>query len=97
MEFPATARLWTDEETVRLAVGSALENAFEHAAATVTVTVEARFDECNIAIGDAGPDLQHGTGLGLWQLRWSVTKPNGGRSARTMVPSPASQCPTGAG
>jgi anti-sigma regulatory factor (Ser/Thr protein kinase) len=57
MEFPATARLWTDEETVRLAVGSALENALEHAAATVTVTVEARFDECKIAIGDAGPDI----------------------------------------
>jgi PAS domain S-box-containing protein len=92
-EFPAAARLWTDEETVRLAAESALENAFEHAAETVTVTVEARSEECRIAIGDDGPGIpadalvpieaehettfQHGTGLGLWQLRWSVNKLNG--------------------
>jgi PAS domain S-box-containing protein len=92
-EFPREARLVTDEETVRMAVQSALENAFEYAASTVTVTVEDRPDECVITIADNGPGileeellpieaqtetrLQHGRGLGLWQLRWCVDTLNG--------------------
>jgi len=92
-ELPTEARLRTDEETVTMAVESALENALEHAASTVTVTVDDGADECVITIADDGPGipeeeltpieaqtetrLQHGTGLGLWQLRWCVDTLNG--------------------
>ncbi len=85
--------LWTDKEVVSLAFESAVENAVEHAASVVTVTAEVRSKECVITISDDGAGieeeslapieagtetmLQHGTGLGLWQLRWSVSKVNG--------------------
>ncbi|WP_254840130.1 sensor histidine kinase [Natronomonas marina] len=98
-ELPEETRLRTDEETVRMAVESALENAFEHAASTVTVAVEDRPDECVITVADDGPGipeddlmpieaqtetrLQHGRGLGLWQLRWCVDHLNGALSFET--------------
>jgi len=98
-ELPEETRLRTDEETVRMAVESALENAFEHAASTVTVAVEDRPDECVITVADDGPGipedelmpieaqtetrLQHGRGLGLWQLRWCVDNLNGTLSFET--------------
>jgi len=100
-ELPEETRLRTDEETVRMAVESALENAFEHAASTVTVTVEDRPDECVITITDDGPGileeellpieaqtetrLQHGRGLGLWQLRWCVDTLDGELSVEAEV------------
>jgi sensor histidine kinase regulating citrate/malate metabolism len=98
-ELPEETRLRTDEETVRMAVESALENAFEHAASTVTVAVEDRPDECVITVADDGPGipedeltpieaqtetrLQHGRGLGLWQLRWCVDNLDGALSFDT--------------
>jgi Signal transduction histidine kinase len=98
-EFPRAARLRTDEETVTMAVESALENALEHAASAVTVTVENGPEECVITIADDGPGipeeelmaikaetetrLQHGRGLGLWQLRWCVDNLNGELSFET--------------
>ncbi len=98
-ELPEETRLRTDEETVRMAVESALENAFEHAASTVAVAVEDRPDECVITVADDGPGipedelmpieaqtetrLQHGRGLGLWQLRWCVDNLNGALSFET--------------
>jgi PAS domain S-box-containing protein len=98
-EFPRETRLLTDRETLTMAVESALENAFEHAASTVTVTVENEPDRSIIEIVDDGPGipeeelmpvkaqtetrLQHGRGLGLWQLRWCVDSLNGELSFET--------------
>ncbi len=98
-EFPRETRLLTDKETVTMAVESALENAFEHAASTVTVAVEDEPGECVVTIADDGPGipeeelipieaqtetrLQHGRGLGLWQLRWCVDNLNGELSFET--------------
>ena len=98
-ELPKQARLWTDEETVTMAVESALENALEHAASTVTVAVDDEPEECVITIADDGPGipeeelmpieaetetrLEHGRGLGLWQLRWCVDSLNGELSFET--------------
>jgi signal transduction histidine kinase len=98
-EFPRETRLLTDRETLTMAVESALENALEHAASTVTVTVENEPDRSIIEIVDDGPGipeeelmpvkaqtetrLQHGRGLGLWQLRWCVDNLNGELSFET--------------
>jgi len=98
-EFPEETCLRADEKTVRMAVQSALENALEHAASAVTVAVDDRPDECVITIADDGsgiPEeeltpievqtetrLQHGRGLGLWQLRWCVDDLNGELSFET--------------
>lgn len=93
VELPESALLSTNEEAVTVAVESALENAFEHAESAVTVAVEPSPGGYTVTINDDGPgipaeelvpieartetNLQHGTGLGLWQLRWSVDKLNG--------------------
>ncbi|MEF8812924.1 MAG: PAS domain S-box protein [Halovenus sp.] len=98
-EFSGEPHIRTHEKTVTIAVESALENALEHAASAVTVGIESRPNECVITIADDGPGipeealvpieagtettLQHGTGLGLWQLRWSVDKFNGQLSFET--------------
>jgi PAS domain S-box-containing protein len=98
-KFPEEARLRTDEETVTMAVESALENALEHATEAVIVTVEDGADECIITVADDGPGIpeeelmpieaetetrhQHGRGLGLWQLRWCVDNLNGELSFET--------------
>jgi len=98
-ELPREARLRTDQETVTVAVESALENALEHAASAVTVAVDDGPDECVITITDDGPGipdeeltpieaqtetrLQHGRGLGLWQLRWCVDNLDGELSFMT--------------
>ncbi len=98
-EFPSETRLLTDPKATTMAVESALENAFEHAASAVTVAVEDEPDGCVITIVDDGPGiseeeltpieaetetrLQHGRGLGLWQLRWCVDNLNGDLSFET--------------
>ncbi len=92
-DLPGKHDLWTDKEVLSLALRSALENATEHASSLVEITVEATQKECMITISDDGSGieadslapieagketmLQHGTGLGLWQLRWGVNKVNG--------------------
>ena len=97
-DLPETHDLWTDKEVLSLALTSALENAIEHASSLVEITAEATQRECVITIADDGSGieadslapieagtetmLQHGTGLGLWQLRWSVNKLNGELSFR---------------
>jgi PAS domain S-box-containing protein len=98
-DFPKEVYLRTDEETVIMAVESALENAFEYAASAVTVGIEDRPNSCVIMISDDGPGipseelvpieaqtetrLQHGRGLGLWQLQWCVDNLNGQLSIET--------------
>ena len=97
-DLPETHDLWTDKEVLSLALTSALENAIEHASSLVEITAEATQRECVITIADDGSGieadslapieagtetmLQHGTGLRLWQLRWSVNKLNGELSFR---------------
>ncbi|WP_135822321.1 ATP-binding protein [Halostella litorea] len=93
VDVPERAPLVTDWEALRLAVRSAVENAVEHAAESVTATVERSDSGYVITVADDGPGipdseldsldaetetpLQHGTGLGLWLLKWSVRKLNG--------------------
>jgi PAS domain S-box-containing protein len=92
-EIRETTAQLTNEDAVAVAVESALENAIEHAQSSITVAVETESDGCVIVIEDDGPgipdtqltpietgketNLQHGRGLGLWQLRWCVDKLNG--------------------
>ncbi|WP_162991594.1 ATP-binding protein [Halostella salina] len=93
VDLPERAPLVTDWEALRLALRNAVENAVEHATESVRVTVEPDGDGYAITVADDGPGipdselrsldaetetpLQHGTGLGLWLLKWSVTKLNG--------------------
>ncbi len=107
---PDEASLTTNEQAARTAVGSALENALDHAESTVTVTVDDSPEGYRVTIDDDGPGipeaelapieagtettLQHGRGLGLWQLRWSVDRLNGelsfdttnGTTVRIVIP-----------
>ena len=94
-ELPETARLTTDEETVRTVLGSAIDNAVEYADSEVRVgvTESSEGDGYRVTVADDGPGipesqldslergsetpLQHGRGLGLWQLRWGVDALNG--------------------
>ena len=91
--LPATAELRTDAETLRTALVSPLENAVKYADSTVQVSVTSTPAGCRVVISDDGPgipaaeldslaagtetDLQHGRGLGLWQLKWGVDALNG--------------------
>ncbi|ERH07955.1 MAG: PAS sensor histidine kinase [Halonotius sp. J07HN4] len=92
-ELPETVELRTDAETLRIALSSPLENAVKYADSTVTVTLTTTPAGCQVVISDDGPgipateldsleagtetDLQHGRGLGLWQLKWGVDALNG--------------------
>jgi len=91
-ELPPNASLWTNEQAVTVAVRSTLENALEHAESATTVSIEDDSDGYVVTVDDgpgipeeelvpieagAETNLQHGRGLGLWQLRWSVDTLNG--------------------
>jgi signal transduction histidine kinase len=87
-EFPSTATVQTDAEILRTTLVSPLENAINYAESNVTVSITQTADGHRIDISDDGPgipateleslaagtetDLQHGRGLGLWQLKWGV-------------------------
>ena len=91
--LPDTAELLTDAETLRTTLVSPLENAVKYADSTVQVSVTSTPAGCRVVISDDGPgipaaeldslaagtetDLQHGRGLGLWQLKWGVDALNG--------------------
>jgi signal transduction histidine kinase len=97
--FPATATLRTDAEILRTALTSPLENAVKYAESRVTVSIAPTADGYRIVISDDGPgipaaeldslaagtetSLQHGRGLGLWQLRWGVDALGGELSFET--------------
>lgn len=99
VEAPDAAPLVTDLEALRAALDSVMENAVENAEATVTVTVSETPDGYVVTVADDGPgipdseleslaagtetSLQHGTGLGLWRLKWAVRKLNGDLSFDT--------------
>jgi signal transduction histidine kinase len=116
-DLPASARLTNNEEALRTAVRSALENAIEYADSEVGLTVEDHGGGYTVVIDDDGPgipeaeltpietgtetNLNHGRGLGLWQLRWGVDKLNGelsfdtneGTTIRIRVPDRAETAP----
>jgi len=117
---PGSAPLVTDWGALTAALESAIENAVEYADESVAVSVETVPDGYAITVADDGPDipdselaaldagtetaLQHGTGLGLWRLKWGVTKLNGdlsfdthdGTTLRVTVPDRSSTHPDGA-
>jgi len=93
LDVPNAAPLVTDWDALRWTLESAVENAVEHAESAVTVLVEPTDGGYAVVVADDGPGipeselasldaetetpLQHGTGLGLWQLKWGVTKLHG--------------------
>jgi len=99
MEFPSTATLRTDAEILRTTLTSPLENAVKYAESRLTVSIAPTADGYRIAISDDGPgipaaeleslaagtetSLQHGRGLGLWQLRWGIDALEGELSFET--------------
>jgi len=99
LTLPDAAPLVTDWEALEDAIESAVENALDYAETSVTVTVEEVDGGYEVTVSDDGPGipeselasldaetetpLQHGTGLGLWQLKWGVTKVGGDLSFDT--------------
>jgi signal transduction histidine kinase len=87
LEAPDSLLITTDCAALEAAVDSALDNAVTHAT-NVTISLQETPDGCEIRVTDDGPGipeselsaleagtetaLQHGTGLGLWQLAWAA-------------------------
>ena len=98
-EFPSAATLRTDAEILQLTLISPLENAVRYAESSITVSITSTGEGYSIGISDDGPGipaveleslaagtetpLQHGRGLGLWQLRWGVDALGGELSFET--------------
>ena len=88
VEAPESLPVVTNRRALTAALESALDNAVTYADSAVTVTVEDAADGCTVSVSDDGPGipegeldwldsgvetpLEHGTGLGLWQLTWAV-------------------------
>lgn len=98
-ELPSPATLRTDEGTLRATLVGPLENAVRYADTTVTVAVEPADGGYTVVVSDDGPgipateleslaagtetSLQHGRGLGLWQLKWGIDALGGTLSFET--------------
>jgi len=90
---PDDVTVVTDAEILTAVLRSPLDNAVEYADSSVSVSVEPIDSGCTIEIDDDGPGiptseleplateretpLQHGRGLGLWELKWGVDKLDG--------------------
>jgi signal transduction histidine kinase len=88
-DLPDAATVTTNRHALQAALESALDNAVSYASASVECVLDADGDGYEITVADDGPGipdrelrsldagtetpLQHGTGLGLWQLQWAVT------------------------
>ncbi|WP_336327935.1 ATP-binding protein [Halovenus sp. HT40] len=93
LDAPETAPLVTDWEALTAALDSAVGNAVQHAEQTVEVSITEYATGYRITVSDDGPGipdselaaidagsetpLQHGTGLGLWRIKWGIKKLNG--------------------
>jgi PAS domain S-box-containing protein len=93
LDAPGTAALVTDWEALTAALDSAVDNAVQHADRAVEITITEYATGYRITVIDDGPGipeselaaidagsetpLQHGTGLGLWQIKWGIKKLNG--------------------
>lgn len=98
-DLPRNASVRTNREALTGAFDSALDNALTYARSTVEVCVKENDNGYTVFVDDDGPgipdrelelldagtetELQHGTGLGLWQLRWAVTTMGGDLSFET--------------
>ena len=87
VEAPESLIITTDRVALKAAIESAVDNAVTHAT-DVSVTLRPTADGCQVRVKDNGPGipeselsalesgteaaLQHGTGLGLWQLTWAT-------------------------
>ena len=87
VEAPDSLIITTDRAALEAAIESAVDNAVTHAT-NVTTSLRQTPDGCEIRVTDDGPGipeselsaletktetaLQHGTGLGLWQLTWAA-------------------------
>ncbi len=87
VEAPDSLMITTDRAALEAAVESAVDNAVTHAT-NVNISLQQTPDGCEILVADDGPGipdselsaletgtetaLQHGTGLGLWQLSWAA-------------------------
>jgi len=96
LDVPETAPLVTDREVLGVVIENVLDNAIRYAESTVEASIEDTPEGYAITVADDGPgissaelapvdagtetDLQHGRGLGLWQLKWGVEKLNGSLS-----------------
>jgi signal transduction histidine kinase len=98
VEAPDSLMITTDYAALKAAVESAVDNAVTHAT-NVTISLRQTSDGCEIWVADDGPGipeselsaletgtetaLQHGTGLGLWQLSWAARSLDGNVSFDT--------------
>jgi signal transduction histidine kinase len=98
VEAPDSLMITTDYAALEAAVESAVDNAVTHAT-NVTISLRQTPDGCEIWVADDGPGipeselsaletgtetaLQHGTGLGLWQLSWAARSLDGNVSFDT--------------
>ncbi|WP_336326683.1 ATP-binding protein [Halovenus sp. HT40] len=99
VDAPDSATVVTNRQALEAAVSSAVDNALTYAASTVEIRIDADGDGYAVVVADDGsgiPEqelrsidtgtetpLQHGTGLGLWQLKWAVTTMGGDLSFET--------------
>ena len=89
IDAPDSATVVTNRRALEAALETAVDNALSYAASTVGIRIDADGDGYAVVVADDGsgiPEqelrsidsgtetpLQHGTGLGLWQLKWAVT------------------------
>ncbi|MFT4946759.1 MAG: PAS domain S-box-containing protein [Natronomonas sp.] len=99
VDAPETAPVVTNRRALEAALESAVENAISYADSAVEIRIEADGEGYAVVVSDDGsgiPEqelrsidsgtetpLQHGTGLGLWQLKWAVTTIGGDLSFET--------------
>ena len=85
---PETAAVEANRAAINAALEEAIDNAITYADARVEIGIETNPDGYEVQIVDDGPGipggeleslaagtetaLQHGSGLGLWQLKWAV-------------------------
>ncbi|MXR50510.1 PAS domain S-box protein [Halovenus sp. WSH3] len=93
LDAPESASLVTDWEALTAALDSSVGNAVRYADTTVEVGITEYATGYRITVSDDGPGipdselaaldagsetpLQHGTGLGLWRIKWGIKKLNG--------------------